>query len=241
MIKLLFSASIIIIFGAVTTFTQSRLIVQLNAGYLLPLPDFSGDIPPSAGDNNYQMKSGIHFGAIGKYSIDKKSMFRVTASLNYNMCSNSGNVAGYTNSLETHKINIFTAGAGAEFAYISKWKVVPFLGAEFTYNLFSGKNEYEIGDTLYYTINLSGESRFGMLVNGGADIRIEKDMGILIGVKYNIANLIGKKSTPSSTEYKLNDAGYSINGKSVTAKNIQYLQFYAGLSFYFMQPPKRRN
>jgi len=220
-------------------FSQSKLIVQFSAGYLLPLPDFKGNIPSSPGDNNYQMKSGFNFGVDGKYAIDKNNMFRVTASLTYSMCSNSGDIAGETNSLETHKINIFSAGAGAEFAITKFKKFTPFLGAEFTANLFSGKYEIEIGDTVYNTSNLKSEWRFGILVNGGADIRLEKDMGIVLGVKYNMANLIGKNSSSSSGELMLNDKEYTVNGTQIASKNIQYLQLYAGLSIYFMQPKKK--
>jgi opacity protein-like surface antigen len=220
-------------------FSQSKLIVQFSAGYLLPLPDFKGNIPYSPGENNYHIKSGFNFGASGKYALDKNNMFRVTASLIYNMCSNSGDIEGITNSYEGHKINIFTAGAGGEFAYTKFKKFVPFIGAEFTANLFSGKYEIEIGDTVYNTSNLKSEWRFGILVNGGADIRLEKDMGIVLGIKYNMANLIGKNSSSSSTELMLNDEEYTVNGKQITSKNIQYLQLYAGLSIYFMQPKKK--
>lgn len=221
-------------------FSQSRLIVQLNAGYLLPLPDFRGTIPPGAGDNDYQMNSGFLFGAAGKYALDKNNMLRLTASLTYNMCSNNGDIEGFENSLETHKINIFSFGAGTEFAYTSKNITVPFLGVEFTANSFNGKNEYEIGDTLNYITKLKSEWRFGILVNGGVDIRLEKDMGIVLGVKYNIANLLGKNNSTSATEITLNDKEYTDNGVQVDAKNIRFLQLYAGLSIYMFQPQKKR-
>lgn len=236
-------SAIILSFLLITniSFSQSKLIIQLNAGYLLPLPDFKGNIPNSPGDNNYQMKSGIYFGANGKYAIDKKNKLRVTASISYNLCSNSGEAAETINSLETHKINIFSSGAGIEFAYPVKKKFVPFLGAEFTANYFSGKYEIEIGDTVYRASNLAGEWRFGMLINGGADIRLEKDMGVVLGVKYNMANLIGKNSSLTSLDIPLNDEEYTVNGTQIASKNIHYLQLYAGISIYFMQPKSKLN
>ncbi len=220
-------------------YAQSKLMIQFDVGYVLPLPDFRGDIPPEPGDNNYQMNSGIHFGAMGKYAIDKRNMFRVTASVKYSMCSNSGQISGYANSLETHKINIVTAGAGGEFAYFINKKIVPFIGAEFTANLFTGKYEYEIGDTVYNVSKLKGESRFGLLINAGVDIPLEKNMGLLLGVKYNIANLIGKNSSTGEFEITLNDEEHTVNGSRVASRSIQYLQLYAGLSFYFLQPKKK--
>lgn len=221
-------------------YAQPKLTLHLTGGYSLPLPELRGDIPLKAGDNNYQMKNGFNFGADGKFALDKKCYFKITASLAYNMFNNSGNMEVVENGVETRKINIFTAGAGLEYSFLPKKNINPFIGAELTGNFFNGKHTLEIGDTSITENSLKPESRFGIQINGGIDIVSSRNFGVVIGIKYNIANLFGKDSASvSGGEYALWDKEYTYNGGKISAKNIQYLQFYAGLSFYFMNPVKK--
>ncbi len=218
-------------------YAQPKLTLHLTGGYSLPLPDLRGDIPPEAGDNNYQMKNGFNFGAGGKFALDKKCYLKITASLTYNMFNNSGDFELVENGVESQKLNILTAGIGFEYSFLPKKNVNPFIGAEFTGNFFSGKHTLEIGDTSITENNLKPESRFGIQINGGIDISSSRNIGVVIGIKYSIANLFGKDSASvSGYEYALWDKEYTYNGSTISAKNIQYLQFYAGISFYFMQP-----
>ena len=110
-------------------------------------------------------------------------------------------------------------------------------------NFYSGKIEAS-GDSTF-NIQRKSESRFGIVVNGGVDIKLNKSIGAVVGVKYGLTNLIGKKTditsntvlqtddeesgTSAFKELGLNDEESS-NNKS---KTLYYLQFYAGLSFYF--------
>jgi len=222
-----------------SNFAQPKIILQVYGGYSLPLPDLRGDIPLKTGDNNYQMKNGFNFGADGKYAFEKSGKFRVTASLNYNMFTNSGDMELVENGVEIHKINIFTAGIGLEYSFLPKNNINPFIGAEITGNFFNGKIKTEIGDTLGSENSLKSESRFGLLFNGGVDIVSSKNIGIVVGVKYNLANLFGKDSSSvSDNEYALWDKEYVYNGNTIPAKNIQFLQLYAGVSFYLLQPKR---
>ena len=218
-------------------YAQPKLTLHLTGGYSLPLPELRGDIPLKTGDNNYQMKNGFNFGADGKFALDKKCYLKITASLTYNMFNNSGDMVIAENGIETRKINIFTAGAGFEYSFLPKKNINPFIGAEFTGNFFSGKIKEEIGDTSITENSLKPESRFGIQINGGIDIASSRNIGVVIGIKYCLANLFGKDSASvSGYEYALWDKEYTYNGGTISAKNIQYLQFYAGISFYFMQP-----
>ena len=224
------------------TYSQPKLTLHLTGGYSLPLPDLRGDIPLKEGDNNYQVKNGFNFGADGKFALDKKCYIKITASLAYNMFNNSGDMELVENGIETRKINIFSTGLGFEYSFFPKKNINPFIGAEFTGNFFNGKHTIEIGDTSINENTLKSESRFGININGGIDIVSSKNIGIVIGIKYNIANLFGKDSASvSGAGFALWDKEYIYNGRTISAKNIQYIQFYAGLSFYLIQPKKKIN
>jgi len=138
------------------------------------------------------------------------------------------------------KINDFVASLGAEWAFMPKGKANPFIGVDFTGNFFSGESKFDPGDTGIYalTSTLKSESRFGVAIGGGVDIAFSKNIGAVIGVKYNLANLIGKKYdslTTSSTEVPLNDKEFG----TTAAKNISFIDLYAGVSFYLGQPKKK--
>ncbi|HRE10427.1 MAG TPA: OmpW family outer membrane protein, partial [Ignavibacteria bacterium] len=146
-----------------------------------------------------------------------------------------------------NKVNIFTISAGAEYGFFPKKKFNPFIGLDLAMNFYSGKIEAS-GDSTF-TIQRKSESRIGVIANGGVDIKLNSSIGAVIGVKYALTNLIGKKTeirnttvntltddeetgTSSFRELGLNDEENSSN----PAKTLNYLQFYAGVSFYFGRP-----
>ena len=73
------------------------------------------------------------------------------------------------------------------------------------------------------------------MFSAGVDVKLSKNVGVVIGGKYAFANLFGKDSTEStSTTYGLNDKETT----TMKARKMAYLQFYAGVSFYFGQKKK---
>jgi opacity protein-like surface antigen len=219
---------------------QPRLTLHAYGGYSLPLPDLKGDIPANEGDNNYQMGYGYNFGIDGKYTVEKSARIKISASINYNMFRNSGDIPLVENGNHTIKMNILTGGIGVEYSFLPKNQINPFIGGEFTGSLFNGNNTEQVGDTTHAEYNLKSESRFGFLLNAGIEITSSMNIGVVAGVKYNLANLIGKvNASVSEKEYALWDNEYTINGKTIKAKNIQFIQFYAGISFYLLQPKRK--
>jgi outer membrane protein W len=234
-------AVLVIMFAASNIYSQAQVVLHVTGGYDLPMSQLKGDATVATDlQNTYVMKSGWNAGADGKYYLGKKRNVGITLSLGYHSFS-SGDVTpangtpGYT---FRDKINSFTAGLGIEYAFLPKGKANPFIGAEFTGNFFSGK-AYVTSPTTTDSVagTLTSASRFGVQFNGGVDIMFSKSIGAVIGVKYNLANLIGKKYDSTSTtagEFPLNDAA---NGSGTyTARNIGWLQLYAGVSFYFNRP-----
>jgi opacity protein-like surface antigen len=223
-------AVFIIIFSLSNIYSQNQVTVHVTGGYDLPMQDFKGTI--GSDTNNYVQKSGFNVGADGKYYLGKKRNVGVTLSLGYNGFT-SGTYTYPDGSTLISKINIFVAGLGIEYAFMPKGKANPFIGAEFTGNFFGGSSTFTSSGGTVTETSVNSASRFGVQFNGGVDIKFSKSIGGVIGIRYSLANLIGKKYEITSTSINLNDAAYtSSSGINVSAKNISYLQFYGGISFY---------
>ncbi len=232
--------------------SQTKFNVNIIAGYTLPVSDLKGSFPDtlgSAGFLNFSkastllVKSGFGLGAIVKYSVDSTGSARVTGGLQYNSLSGSVDYVNPITRGYKSKLNIFTISAGLEYNFYPKKKFSPFVGLDLAANFFSGKIESS-GDSTN-TIKRKSESRFGVIATGGVDIKLSKNMGVVVGVKYALANLIGKKTELTTTtttvtddeptgggltsELPLNDAETSSN----KGKSLNYLQFYVGLSVNF--------
>lgn len=233
--------------------SQTKFNVNIYGGYSLPVGELKGDFPDSLNSSGsldftksrtLLTKTGFNFGATGKYVADTTGHARLTAGFNYSSFKGSkdySRTAGITSF--KNSVGIFTISVGAEYSLSPKDKVNPFAGLDLSVNIFSGKIEAS-GDTAYI-IDRKSETRFGVVATGGVDIKLNKNIGIVIGIKYVFANLIGRKTETASTngnsitddeeggtialiEIPLNDDETSSN----KSKTINYIQFYTGLSLY---------
>lgn len=223
-----------------TSFSQPQLKVHLTGGYNLPMPDLKGDLLDSADMvNTLGMKSGFNAGADVKYYLGKKRNVGITLGLTYNSFSNSMDSTTYT---YKQKLNDFSAALGVEYSFIPKGKTQPYLGLEFTGNFFSGDATTTPTTGAETKITLKSASRFGIAIGGGIDFAFSKSIGANIGVKYHMANLIGKEfdttTSPTALEQPLRDKEYTSGSFTIPAKNISYIQLSAGVSFFFNQPKK---
>ena len=247
--------AILVIIFAVTslkaqTYPVPKFTFHLHGGYTMTLPDLKGDFPGDlkAGKNPtpYFVKNGFNFGADAKYFVDKKSTFGIILTLTYSMLSSGdiGVTALDTNSLLgigegtwRANMNIFTIGLGAEYDFAPKRPANPFVNVQFTTNIIGGKNTFDrsAGNIASYSSTMESAIRFGVQFGAGVDVKLSKNIGIIIGGRYAFANLFGKDSTTNSaTTYGLNDKETT----TMKARKMAYLQFFAGMSFYFGQPKK---
>jgi opacity protein-like surface antigen len=221
------------------TFPIPKYNFHIHGGYTLALPDLKGVFPDdiNAGKNPtpYFIKNGFNFGADGKYYVDKKSTFGIMLSLTYSMLS-SGNVGvadtNYGTGTFKTDMNIFTIGVGAEYDFAPKRPANPFVNVQFTTNIIGGKTKFDQsgGTQPSYSSDMTSAVRFGAMFAAGVDVKLSKNVGIVIGGRYAFANLFGKDSTASTT------TSYGLNDKETTtekSRKMAYLQFYAGASFYF--------
>ncbi len=248
--KLLFTVLIALLSFFNYSYSQPKLIIHAYGGLSLPLPDLKGVVPPAPVANtlltDYGMRIGVNFGVDGKYAFDKNGNIRAVVGLGYNLFMNPAEYASITGSYKYKPmIGILTASLGAEYAFLPKGKTNPFVGVDFTANFFNGSFEYDPQFTGIPNVTLKPATRFGIQFNAGVDIQLGKSIGIVVGGKYNLANLIGKDSDTSKfsaasipTERPLNDKEYTYGGLTYSSKNISYLQYYVGISFYLMQPKK---
>lgn len=96
------------------------------------------------------------------------------------------------------------------------------------------------GTEISYTIKST--VRFGLSVGVGAQYRLAEPFGINFGIKFKMANLIGKESKTTSTmaqdpneENKMNlldKAATDLNTMLSKNRNIGYMHFYLGFAFY---------
>lgn len=141
-------------------------------------------------------------------------------------------------------MNMLTTSLGIEYAFQPKEKYNFFIGTDLTANFFSGSFNYEPPLTGIPDISLEPATRFGLQFNLGTEAALNENIGIVVGMKYHLANLIGKDSDTSTfsvllpNERPLNDGEYTYAGNTVSAKNISYVQFYAGIIFFLNQQRK---
>jgi opacity protein-like surface antigen len=239
--------------------SQSKFQLQLHGGYLMPTADMEGVFPDtlnSTGQLDFSTartlltKKGFTFGSTFKFAVDTIGSAKLIGGLSYSLLSGSKDYPIPFEPSRTYKstVSIFTISAGAEYTFNPDKKVSPFAGFELAANFFGGNIKAD-GDTSY-TLDRSQETRLGLLAGVGLNINLSKKISAVIGVKYSLANLIGKstESTTSTTTGNSNtdigETGTSVNfeiplndgalGRN-QAKTFSYFQFYAGISFSFGQ------
>jgi opacity protein-like surface antigen len=247
LIKVTFIAFLVLLFSSINTFSQPKFIAHVTGGLSVPLPDLQGNIDlntlvaPTT-EKNFLMKLGIHFGADAKYAFDKKGNFRGVFGIGYNMFINPADLLGIGTTIKFRPtIGILTLSLGPEYAFLPKGKFNPFVGVDFTANFINGSYEYDPETAPFNNFTIESAARFGVQFGLGADIALGKNIGLVVGFKYNLANLIGKDSDTSKltgTTRALNDKEYTSGGTTISAKNISYVQIYSGLAFFFGHPKK---
>ena len=243
-------AILVLLFAVNTLKAQTYAVPKWNfhihGGYTLGLPDLKGDFPAdlkSAKDPPpYFVKNGFNFGADAKYYVDKKSTLGIMLSLTYTMLS-SGDIgiddSTYGTGTYRTNMNIMSIGVGAEYDFAPKRPANPFVNVQFTTNIIGGNTKLDAstGSTVSsYAADMTSAVRFGAMFGAGVDVKLSKNIGVVIGGRYAFANLFGKDSTGNSVTTEGTLTSYGLNDKETTttkSRKMAYLQFYAGMSFYF--------
>ena len=226
------------------SYSQPEATVQFIVGYSHPLPDLAGNFGPvynqwtgngNPDSNTFFMRGAVNYGIYIKVPVKKKSHVIIIGGIAYNVFNNTVSYNDATGRGDYDLTqSILGISLGAEYNFFSKKsKFNPFIGAEALFNIFGGKLTIDgVQGSAEYTMHAT--TRFGFQVGGGFDYAFHNNLGLTIGAKYAYANVIGKSYAEDiGSKYHLNDGAYSFNGANYSAKDIMYLQFYGGLSFYF--------
>ncbi len=229
-----------------SAYSQPVGTVQFYVGYSLPTHDLRGDFGSTYSTwtgngnpdtNTYFMKSGINYGIYVKFPVKRKSNFQITGGVGFDAFSNSvvyeGDSTG-TADIDLSQSHLVMAVGGEYNLATAKSKLNPFIGVEATMSFIAGKLTIIYpSSTVEYTMNST--VRFGVQFGAGLDYVIHHNLGITLGTKYAIANIIGKSyESDLGSKYNLGDGEHTAeNGALIPSKTISYFHFYGGLSFYF--------
>src|SRR4030095_4407024 len=179
------------------TFPVPKFVIHVYGGYTLPLPDlkgvYPGDLQSEKNPTPYFLKNGFNFGLDGKYFIDKRRTFGVMLALTYSMLS-SGDVgladSTYGTGTFRTNMNIITIGVGAEYDFAPKRPANPFVNAQFTTNIFSGNTKFDQsgGSIPSSSADMKSAVRFGAQFGAGVDVKLSRNIGIIVGGRYAYAN-----------------------------------------------------
>ena len=232
---LLFTFFIMLI--PVLLYSQPRCIMHLYGGFMYPTAQLGTNpsFAPSADyylERNYGMKFGVNFltGDV-KFAFDKKRHIRGVMGVSLNVFTNPKEVLtlGFSSLVRT-TINITSLHLGGEYAFIPADKFSPFAGVGLTANFISGDD-------------FSSQTRYGLRITCGADFEVKNNWGAVAGISYDNANVMGKTANISSLKYgapelPLNDAEFTHEGNTISAKTISYVQLYLGFSLFLGKPEK---
>jgi hypothetical protein len=232
------------------TYPVHKFSFHFHGGYTMSLPDLKGEFPADLTNGKnptpYFVNNGFNFGVDGKYFVDKKKTLGIILTLTYTMLSSgdkgitdldTNSIFGIGTGTWRANMNIFTIGVGAEYDFAPKRPANPFVNAQFTTNIIGGNVKFDQsgGNVPSYSADMESAVRFGAMFGAGVDVKLSRSIGVVIGGRYHFANLFGKDSTTStSTTYGLNDKETT----TMKSRKMAYLQFFAGMSFYFGMKPK---
>lgn len=225
------------------SYSQAKFILNVTGGYSQPLGNFNNPIginDTASSEWPYLMRTGYNLDLTGKLTMNKAANIKLVFNLGYNGFKNWGDLNTAVPAPETDggngtetrtvqflpDVSIIIVSLGGQYDFNPKTSVNPFVGLDFTANFFGG-NFGSNPSSNFPKNTLKSETRFGLQFGGGVDFNCNDYVGVICGMKYNFANLIGKgdyESDASSSEIVLND--------NLDGRNISYLQFYAGVSFY---------
>lgn len=168
-------------------------------------------INPDFITNNYGGKTGMNFFGKGKINFDKYSTVRGILSLNFNTFNTfesdkSGNIGvqviNLNNKLDTVISSIdynytfanFGLGLGLEIAPTSFTNLLsPFFGGCMSFNFMNGNLSRTENGRDSVTLNIS-DFRIGLTFDAGIEAKVSRNVGIALGVKYELGNLFLKNT-----------------------------------------------
>jgi hypothetical protein len=223
--------------------SQPSTMLTFRGGYTHPTGDFYGKFGDTRAtftanpdSNSYFFRYGTFFGLNISYAPYKSKMLYFIGGFNFNrVWQNTNYPNGNGQVTIAYNMNILNITAGAGYRYITRTgKFIPFADAQFSLYLFTGGySETYADETSDVSLSLNPTVRAGIEGTAGIEYRFNKRVGFQLGAKYVWANIIGKNSSGDDAfHYSLNDKNETVNGYPYRNRNITYLLFFGGVTFY---------
>ncbi|MBZ0202540.1 MAG: hypothetical protein IT281_06560 [Ignavibacteria bacterium] len=221
--------------------TPPKFTLQLSGGLNLGMAELSSNF-----QNNFdslQFSHGLNFGVkngygimiIGKIPLHKKGNVRLNISGGFDRFE-SGFLAS-TSKFGDVSYNVFSFGAGIENSFNPTFRLKPFVAAEITGNMISGKaNMISQTNNSTRVVTITNSFRIGYKIYGGLEYMFNNNIGANFGIKLTNSNQVLKQTKTSSDPNevplrdKKDDTGEIEFGGF---KNFIFTSFYLGMNFYF--------
>ena len=207
---IILSALILILFVS-TAYSQISIKLGPELGLTSPTVDYSGDAKDFYAGTKYGIRSGLHYGIMGKVQLGP---LNGRLSISYASLDNNGNAnPEQPNSTVEIKNNVFMFTLGTEFGFgIPFSPVKPYAGIDVlfstisgTYN-FQGTSEVSSGEK-----SIKSASRTGLGFAIGSEVAFGKSFTLDISLRYNLINLFGKSYDGVTNSNDRNDAYTNLN------------------------------
>jgi opacity protein-like surface antigen len=215
--------------------------IGVEVGATLPQSDYGGSTIDFYQGTKYGMKSGVNFGAVGKFGLPT---FTIRGGIGYFNLKNdgiaqTGNPGGRIET-ENHILS-FLAGPEFQFSVIGS-PLRPYIGANIILSSIGGEVTFQgVSNVPSGTYTISSGTRFGLGLGAGAEISLTSVI-LDLGIRYNLHNLGGKEFVQLASDRRLdsyinlNDERDPLFNNSTTHfissdRNISTFQFNLGLLF----------
>jgi len=236
----------LVILSVSNTYSQVGISVKIGPmlGLTSPTSDYSGETADFYAGTKYGLKSGFHFGAVGKVVFGP---LNGRASLSYGSLSNSGQSdPGGTVDV---KNNLFMITLGTEFGFAIPFSPVkPYAGLDLLFTTISGSVDFKsTANVPTGERDIQSDSRTGLGFSIGSEVAFGKTFTLDLSLRYNLINLFGKKYEGVANSNNRLDAYTSLNDDADpnydassnsnhpigSSRSISTIQINAGLLFGF--------
>ena len=209
--KIIVLTALIIISFVNVSYSQISIKLGPELGLTSPTVDYSGDAKDFYAGTKYGLRSGLHYGVMGKVQLGP---LNGRLSISYASLDNSGNAnPEQPGSTLEIKNNVFMFTLGTEFGFgIPFSPVKPYAGIDVlfstisgTYN-FQGTSEVSSGEK-----SIQSASRTGLGFSVGSEVAFGKSFTLDISLRYNLINLFGKSYDGVTNSNDRNDAYTNLN------------------------------
>lgn len=225
--------------------TPPTFTLQFSLGYNYGVYELSandnGDFSSEEFLNgkNFGVRHGIGGNVVAKIPLHKKGYLRLNISASFNYFSSKFSKAnvGFIDSRQFVKYNAFSGGVGIENNFTPSLKFKTLVGISFLASIISGNAGLvlEPDKTVLTSLSIKPAFRLGVAVYSGFEYLVNNDFGLNFGFQFTHANLLLKKSEPSSNtdEIYLNDKKVSPKIPFSGFKQFAFGSFFGGVNIYF--------